>query len=292
MAPVDHAEMLVDGHRILPRLLEDIESAETFVHVSMFLFFRDPVGEEIAAALSRRARAGVAVRVLVDMEKTAIADPFSTGEKEMIGEDPAVGHDPLDIEPMCEAMRAAGVAVVDTSIDYDAVPSVEDARLRRVATRLRKGIGIDEFHVDHRKIVVVDGRIAYVGGANIGAQYMYRVPFDVTKDAREEGDERKNAGLPEPWWKWHDSLTRFDGPVATAIDALFRERWVLDGGDPVTSPPRGAARATSAPAPGFPVRSARVLCNEPNAEPNEIAAAYLRLIGEARRSIFLENPYL
>jgi hypothetical protein len=59
----NHADVLVDGHQMLPRLLADIESATSFVHVSMF-FFRDPIGEEVAAALSRRAKAGVKVRVL------------------------------------------------------------------------------------------------------------------------------------------------------------------------------------------------------------------------------------
>ncbi len=58
MSEGNYAEMLVDGHRLLPVILEDIAGAERSIHISMFLFFRDPIGDEIADALSRKARAG------------------------------------------------------------------------------------------------------------------------------------------------------------------------------------------------------------------------------------------
>ena len=75
------AELLVDGQRILPALLADLRRAERNIHIAVFLFFRDPVGEEVADVLIERARAGVRVRVLLNMEKVAMGDPFSTGEK-------------------------------------------------------------------------------------------------------------------------------------------------------------------------------------------------------------------
>ena len=81
------------------------------------------------------------------------------------------------------------------------------------------GIAIDDLHVDHRKLVVIDGRVAYCGGANFGAQYMYHTPFDPTKNAKAEAEEWKKAGHPEPWWKWHDSLTRFEGDIAVALES-------------------------------------------------------------------------
>jgi cardiolipin synthase A/B len=282
-------EMVVDGHRLLPALLEDIESAERAIHLSMFLFFRDPIGEELAEALARRARAGVVVRVLLNIDKTAMGDPFSTGEKEMMKHDPAVDYDPTDVTPLCERMRAAGVQVLNTNIDYDVDHEHWDPRLRSMAAQVRSGISIDDMHVDHRKLVVIDGRVGWCGGANVGAQYMFHVPFDPTKDAKTEGAERKAAGLPEPWWKWHDSLTRFEGPIAVALDAHFRDRWVLDGGADYAPVPTTPGKK---PPRGRPVRDARIFCNEPNAKPNDVRELYLRLIRDAERSIFLENPYL
>lgn len=285
---VNHAELLVDGHRLLPVLLDDIANARVAIHVSVFLFFRDPIGEEIADALIERARSGVRVRVLLNMAKTALGDPFSTGEKEMMRHDPNVDYDPMDVEPLCKRMREAGVEVIDSNIDYDATSHIPDARLASVASQIKDTIDIDDLHVDHRKLIVIDGHIGYSGGANIGAQYLFHIPFDPEKESRQEGKERAEAGLPEPWWKWHDSLTRFEGPIAVALDHAFHERFVLDGGTdfaPVPSTPNGRTPR------GLAVHDARLYCNAPNDQPNEVLALYLRLIREATRSIFIENPY-
>ena len=282
-------ELHVDGHEILPALLADIASAERVIHLSIFLFFRDPIGWEIAEALAKRARAGVEVRVLLNMEKTAMGDPFSTGEKEMMKHDPEIDYDPTDTKPLCELLTAAGARVQDTNIDYDAEVPVADARLRSVAQQIRGAIAVDDMHIDHRKLAIIDGRVGWCGGANIGAQYMFHAPFDASKDAREEGLALKLGHFPEPWWKWHDSLTRFEGPIALQLDAAFHERWVLDGGEDYA--PLEAVHGKGPPR-GQPVQHVELHCNEPNDQPNGVRELYLRLIGEARSSIFIENPYL
>src|SRR5690242_16026880 len=108
-APSTYAAMLVNGDRILPALLRDLNAARTSIHVSMFLWFHDAVGKEIAQAVMRKAREGVQVRVLINIEKTAMGDPFSTGEKAMLKLDPEMTDDPHDLKPMCDALRSAGV---------------------------------------------------------------------------------------------------------------------------------------------------------------------------------------
>jgi cardiolipin synthase A/B len=286
----DHAEMLVDGHRILPALLRDLESAQHTIHFSVFLFFRDPIGEQVARALVAAARRGVSVRVLINVAMTGMGDPFSTGEKEMIEQDPNVHHDPTEIEPMCDRMREGGVEVVDTNIDYDRVITIGEPRLSSLAAQIRDTIAVDDLHIDHRKVVVIDGSVAYCGGANVGAQYLFHTPFDPKEEAHAEAAAWKEIGHPEPWWKWHDSLTRFEGPVTGALDGHFRDRWILDGGGDL--PLETAAPAASGPRRGRPLQGARVLVNEPNDQPNEVRDTYLRLIREAERSIFIENPYL
>jgi cardiolipin synthase A/B len=283
------AEVLVDGHRILPLLLADIAAAERVIHVSIFLFFRDPIGLEIGAALAAKAQAGLDVRVLLNIEKTQMGDPFSTGEKEMMKHDPDVDYDATDAKPLCAMLTKAGVRVQDTNIDYDAEISVPDPRLRSIAEQIRGGIAIDDMHIDHRKLIVIDGRIGWCGGANLGAQYLHHIPFDPAQDARAEGDERKALHLAEPWWKWHDSLTRFEGPIALQLDAEFHDRWVLDGGDDYQ---KIQALPSKVPARGQPIREARLYCNEPDEKPNGVRELYLRLIREAKTSIFIENPYL
>jgi cardiolipin synthase len=292
----NRAELLVNGDVMLPSLLADIRGAQKTVHISIFLWFRDPIGEEVADALIARARQGVAVRVLINIQKTAMGDPFSTGEAEMMEHDPSVTHDPTDVTPMCERLREGGVEVLDTNIDYDAKIAGLDPRLASIAAQIADSIAIDDLHIDHRKIIVVDGRIAYCGGANIGAQYLYHVPFDPQKEARLEGEERRKQGLSEPWWKWHDTLTRFEGPIARELDRAFHERFVLDGGRDFVRPDAiavaPAAEPPDASKRGYAIREARVLHNAPSPEPNAVRELYLELIREAKHSIFIENPYL
>jgi cardiolipin synthase len=288
------AQLLVDGHRILPALLADLAAAQREIHLSVFLFFRDPIGLEVAAVLAERARAGVAVRVLLNMQKTAMGDPFSTGEKRMIRHDPNVDYDPLDIGPLCDSLTAAGAQVYDTDIDYDRIIRVHEHRLASLAAQIRESIDVDVLHVDHRKLIVIDGSVAYVGGANIGAQYLFHEAFDPGVDARHEGTARRQRGQPEPWWKWHDSLTRFEGPVVAAVDDEFHVRWLLDGGDdfprqaPVELPPNHVLQGSR----GDTLDAAQVFTNSPDGHANAIRELYLRLIAEAEHSIFIENPYL
>lgn len=290
--------MLVNGDRMLPAILRDINSARSSIHISMFLWFRDQVGKEVAEAVIRKAREGVAVRVLLNVQKTAMGDPFSTGEKAVMKLDTSMKDDPHDVEPMCREMRDAGVEVVDTNIDYDHVPSHLQPRLRSIAAQIRETIAVDDLHVDHRKLILIDGRIGYSGGANIGVQYMYHEPFEPHVDAHAEAAARIQKQQSEPWLKWHDSLTRFVGPIVEDLEHHFNERFVLDGGNEYTLstvdhseiPPEIAASCEACGA--MEIASAEVFCNEPNDRPNAVRELYVRMIREATRSIFIENPYL
>lgn len=285
---MNRAENLVDGHRTLPVLLADLESAEHNLHVAMFLFFDDPIAEEIEAILEKKARAGVAVRVLLNVAKTRMGDPFSTGEEQMMEQDPTFDRDPTDVSAMQTRLKEAGVEVIDTDLDYDQIVNTGDPALDEIGREIRGCIQLDDFHIDHRKIVTVDGRIAYCGSANFGAQYLHHFPFDPAKEAHAEAKEIREAKGPEPWWKWHDGLVRFEGPIAYDLDRVFRERFRLGGGSDfvtIVQPPKGAPR-------GEPIDRAVVVKNEPSDRVNEVRETFCRCIAEAEREIFIENPYL
>jgi cardiolipin synthase len=286
----DHAEDLVGGHEVLPRLLADLAGARRAIHLSMFLFFNDPVGKDVAAVLCERARAGVRVRVLINFGKTEMGDPFSTGEREMMRHDPSPeARDAMDVDALGERLRAGGVQVIDTNVDLDRTPETRDAALLEQARLIHETSRMDAAHIDHRKIVVVDGRVGYCGSANVGAQYLFRIPFDPEVEAKEEAARALERGAPEPWWKWHDGLVRFEGPVAQALDACFRERWVLDGGDDFG---RVEPVPSASPARGIPLDAVALRKNQPDSTPNPVRKLFLECIGEARRSIFVENPYV
>jgi cardiolipin synthase len=285
---VNFVENLVDGNRLLPVLLQDLDSATKSIHIAIFLFFDDPIGEEISGLLEAKARAGVAVRVLLNVEKTDMGDPFGTGEKEMMKEDPSFARDPTDVSKMRQRLLDAGVAVLDTELDYEKIVETGEPELDTLAREIMRTVKVNALHVDHRKIVTIDGRVAYCGSANFGAQYQYRVPFDPAKDAHDEATAAREAGQPEPWWKWHDGLARFEGSIVYDLDRVFRERWRLGGGANF----RSLDAVIPAAPRGMRVLSARVIKNEPSSRANEIRETFRDRILAAERSIFIENPFL
>lgn len=282
-----YAENLFDGDRVLPVLLDDLRSASHCIDVAMFLFFDDPITMEIQEILCAKARAGVAVRVLLNVQKTRIGDPFSTGEEQMMEEDPNFRRDPTDITAMCERLRAAGVHVLDTHLDFEKVIHTGEPHLDQIGHEIRETSKVDAAHIDHRKIVTVDGRVAYCGSANFGAQYLFHRPFDPTREARDEADEARKKGEPEPWWKWHDGFVRFEGPIVHDLAVVFRERWLLGGGYKYTAEPAAAATGRR----GIRVDGATIIKNEPSSRPNGVRLAFVERIRAAERSIFIENPY-
>jgi hypothetical protein len=134
-------EVLVEGKAFYPPMLEDIAAAASSIHINQFGFRPGRVGDRFADALVAKAREGVPVRLIVDRQGT---DP-ERGSRELF-----------------ERLTGAGIQVC--------VNRATKARVARgplgaggaMGWNLR-GLG----HIDHRKVVVVDGRIGWVGGAGI-----------------------------------------------------------------------------------------------------------------------------
>src|ERR1700690_3203285 len=142
MAHMIYVENLVDGHRVLPVLLGDLRSATRAIDMAMFLFFDDPIGEEIARILATKARAGVAVRVLLNVEKTNEGDPFGTGEEEMMKKDPSFDRDPTDVRAMRARLVEAGVDVLDTELDYSEIPETGEPELDALAREIKETVKV------------------------------------------------------------------------------------------------------------------------------------------------------
>lgn len=135
------AETLVEGRFFYPRMLEDIASASSSVHVNQFGFRPGLVGDAFADALVEKAAEGVPVRLVVDRN----------------GSDPEEGT-----REFYRRLTSGGVevCVVRATKPRVAVGPLGDGG----ATRWNLG-GLG--HIDHRKLAVVDGRIGWVGGAGI-----------------------------------------------------------------------------------------------------------------------------
>lgn len=154
-------------------------------------------------------------------------------------------------EEFVDGLRAAGAEVVEYG------PVAPWRRRFRLTRR------------DHRKILVVDGRVGFAGGLNVGDEY---APA-----------EAGGGG-------WYDLHARVEGPAVAELAGLFRRTWVRAGGRrfplPVPAPDPPAA-------PWTPTEGARAtaLANDELRDRWRIRDAYLHAIARAARSVRIMNAY-
>ena len=228
-------EVLVEGRSFYPPMLADIRSASSSVHIIQFGFRPGGVGEEFADALVEKLRDGVPVRLVVDRQ----------------GSDPEGGA-----RVFYERLTQAGAEVC--------VVRATKPRAQRgvlgTGGALHWNLGALG-HIDHRKVVVVDGRIGWVGGAGI-------------EDHFADG-------------RFHDLFLRVTGPVVEQLQLVFLGgfRW-LGGEVPVsTLDELLPADGTHAQIP------ATVLHNAPGRF-RPITAAIGRILDGAAETLDVVNPYV
>jgi cardiolipin synthase len=117
---------------------------------------------------------------------------------------------------------------------------------------------------DHRKILVVDRRVAFTGGMNVGDEY--------------------GAAGADGLDPWRDTHVRVEGPPAWEMAVVFAEGWERAGGTPFDIPP---LEPTAVPG-GAPVL---VLDSRPGRGHEESASVLAALIGAARRYVWITNSY-
>ena len=117
---------------------------------------------------------------------------------------------------------------------------------------------------NHRKILVVDGRVAYTGGMNIGNEYLGKSP---------------RFGF------WRDTHFRLEGPAVTGLQYIFLEDWDFAADEPLDQaeyfPPLAAAGDE-------PVQ---VVYSGPDQELKSIREVYFAAIQSARRRLWIASPY-
>jgi cardiolipin synthase A/B len=171
-------DLLIDGPSTYREMLAAIRGAERYIHLETYIFASDSVGQEFADALTERARAGVAVRVLYD----AFGSFESSAE-------------------FFDGLRAAGVELREYhGFDITSPASVADLNTR-----------------DHRKILVVDGSVAFTGGINVSREYSSASGGRRSRDPQTTG--------------WRDTHILIRGPAVAGFQQLFLENWRAQGED-------------------------------------------------------------
>jgi phosphatidylserine/phosphatidylglycerophosphate/cardiolipin synthase-like enzyme len=154
----------------------------------------------------------------------------------------------------------------------------------RVRRELTAGTGVrmqlDTYnrpmHCHHEKTVVIDDRIAYVGG------------IDLTTFAGNRLDERGHP--PRTGLGWHDAASRIEGPAVADVAAHFRLRWQEEADAPL---PRPSVPATAG---DVTVQVARTVRERRYPELPKgdfrILEGYIRALRSAQRLIYLESQFL
>ncbi len=225
------------GRHYFPPMLEAIEGATSSVHLLIYGFQPGEIGTTFRDALVARVAAGVEIRLAVD----AIGSQIDFNSKALFAD-----------------LVASGVSVVAN----DGIVPDRDGTLgsRHLDWHL------DDFlHFEHRKMLIVDGRIAFVGGTGIEDHYT---------------DER-----------FYDAMVRVTGPVVGQLQALFVAAYRYQGG---VLPTDEGALAHLFPAPDAGPMAARttVLDNVPGEGHHPISDAIEQALEAATEQIDIVNPYI
>lgn len=141
----------------------------------------------------------------------------------------------------------------------------------------------------HQKVVVIDDRVAFVGGIDLG-KWRWDTP------EHRADDPRRVTPDGEPYPPFHDLQMVVEGPVAASLGDLARERWRRATGETLEPPPRTASdpwpRDVEPDFRDVDVAIARTLpAYRDYPEVREAERLYLDAIDQALDAIYVENQY-
>jgi cardiolipin synthase len=251
--------LLQDGNETYAAMLAAIRGAKHHVHMESYIFEDDDVGREFANAMVQRRRAGVEVRLVVDAVGSAKTPPeFFIG------------------------LRDAGI---DLQV-YNPI---------NAGTVVTRGLEVQKR--DHRKLLLVDGRIAFLGGINISGVY---TPDGIGgqrggvagsqggssgPSAGSSGEKKppKDAFEARPW---RDTQVRLEGPVVNDLQRSFLRIW-----SKVTKKPAGAEKTYLLAQPNRGNHLVRAVEGSPDAGPNAMYLALISAIENAEKSVTITMAY-
>jgi cardiolipin synthase len=210
-------------------LISDIDKSQTTCHLEFYIWSTGGWADEVVEALCRARQRGVVVRVLVD----------------------AVGSAAFLGSVQAERLRAAGVEL------HAALP-VKLWRLLFSRFDLRL----------HRKIAVIDGRIAYTGSMNIADPRYFK----------------RDAGVGQ----WVDAMARVRGPAVEALAVTFIEDWELETGHGLESI---VDEVDLRDQPMHGQSHVQVIPSGPNVMPDAMKAVVLQAAYSARTELVMTTPY-
>ena len=173
----NQASVLVDGPATHEAMFDAIAAARDHINIESYIVESEGPGRQLADILIRKCAEGVRVNMIYDSYGS-----WTTRARYFA------------------ALRKAGVQLLEFNpLNPFRHPIAWTMHLR-----------------DHRKLLIVDGRVAFIGGVNISSVYSTR------KSAERAADR--------PMARWRDSHLRVEGPVVACLQRLFLQHWESNGG--------------------------------------------------------------
>ncbi|WP_144634930.1 phospholipase D-like domain-containing protein [Bordetella genomosp. 13] len=231
----NQVKLLEDGPTAYGAMLRAIGQAQRYVHMETYIFDDDEDGRRFVDALIAARQRNVEVALMVDAVGT-----MNTSEA------------------LFKQLRDAGVQVAV----FNPLNPVE----------ARAGWSPNERN--HRKVLVVDGHIGYLGGMNISGVYSSRA-----SSASGSGGGKSEA-------PWRDTHVEIRGPGVAQLEQVIRDGWASQKGPPLTE------WITAAPPPSQGDLTVRILANQPDdADGYTVYLTMMSAFASARQSIHITMAY-
>ncbi len=232
MVADNSVKLLIDGPAAYAAMFGAIAAARDNINLEVYIFENDEVGQRLVQLLLRKQREGVQVNIIYDSLGSLSTPP-----------------------DLFAQLRDAGAQV----LEYHPINPL-DGKLLDLNNR------------DHRKIVIVDGKVAYTGGINISSVY----------SSGSSSPKRKKLKTEEGW---RDTQIEVRGPAVVEFQRLFQTNWLkLDGTE-------------LAPEHYFPTLTStgdklvEVIGSSTNDKVNLIYSDWLSAISQSQRSVHLTMAY-
>ena len=223
----DSVEIITDGKEMFDRLCRDIENAKYTIKICFYIVRDDFVGRRLIELLTRKAKEGVKVRLLMD----------------------ALGSRSIGYSDLREFKKAGG------KYAFFFKPYIRHLYLR-INYR------------NHRKLAVIDNEIGYIGGFNIAREYL---------------------GYKKKFGYWRDTQLIIRGNALSTLNERFYQDWRYASKEDIDLIDQSVRYALKSETGDIPIQI--VSCG-PESDKEEIKMAFMKMITNARKNIYIQTPYL
>ncbi|WP_251546145.1 cardiolipin synthase [Limosilactobacillus caecicola] len=235
----NQVDLFTDGHVKFAHLIDDINHAQTMISLEYYTFYSDELGHRVLHALEKAAQRGVKVRVLYDISGSRGTKPRFFNHLRELG--------------------------------GEAQPFISAPKHWFMTPRMN-------YHL-HRKLVIIDHQLGYIGGFNIGDQYL---------------------GLMPKFGYWRDSHLRVRGQAAQMMEIRFAMDWNTScrrSRLPKFSLDEELAnfkiqRPTDEEIESQNLVPMQIVSSGPDNQRFAIRRGYENLISRATKYVYIQSPYL